>query len=131
MDALAIAAALDEPEIAELLMNSGARPWTPDRTTSPIAIAAAFGNSGVIEPLLSKGLPPVVFNDTLSAAATRGNSPTVEQLTKSANLSQADIVDLKKTLMARFKVDLTSGGDIDPRVALPSRPVETMVRTRP
>jgi TPR repeat protein len=115
---LAVAAELDEPEVATLLINSGASPWTPDRTTSPIAIAAAFGSSGVIEPLLSKGLPPVIFNDTLSVAATRGDSTTVEQLTKSANLSLADIDDLKKSLMARFKVDLPFGGDIDPRVAL-------------
>ena len=116
--ALAVAAELDEPEIAVVLINSGARPWTPDRTTSPIAIAAAFGSSAVVEPLLSKGLPPVIFNDALSVAATRGDLPTVEQLIKSAKLSPADIDDLKRTLMARFKVDLNSGGDIDPRVAL-------------
>ena len=116
--ALAYAAQLDEPDVATVLINAGARPWTPDPATSPLMIAAVSGSSHVIAPLLSKGVPPVVYNDALTAAAGRGDPFTVTQIVQAAALSADDLRRLTAALNARLGSKALPGDALSPISAL-------------
>jgi len=112
--ALAIAAQLDEAEVAKVLIDSGARTWTPNQATSPIQIAAASGSFDVIPLLLSNGMPAVAYNDALSIAAASGDPFTVSAFVKYAGLSAEELNEIRKAIASRYRLRVDSANELDP-----------------
>ena len=111
---LAVAAQLDETEVAKVLIDSGARTWTPDQATSPIQIAAASGSFDVIPLLLSKGMPAAAYNDALSIAAASGDPFTVSALVKYAGLSAEELNEVQKAIASRYHLRDDATNELGP-----------------
>ena len=112
--ALSIAAQLDETEVAKILINSGARTWTPDPLTSPIQIAAASGSFDVIPLLLSNEMPALAYNDALSIAAASGDAFVVTAFVNAAALSAEELGEIQKALVSRYHLTPGPSNELDP-----------------
>lgn len=104
---LAHASLIDRATIAELLAASGAKSWQNDPSLSPLHISIISGSASVLDVLLSNDLPAGVFNSAMELAAATGNTAVIEPFFLKLNINlSVDAKSRLRFPLASEKADL-------------------------